>query len=81
MQNGYGTYVWQNGNKYIGDWKDDRCHGVGVKLFRSGDKVPFAAFIGLCMHLCTHPCMYISVRVCNLYCLYINVREVMRFVV
>ncbi|CDW80231.1 UNKNOWN [Stylonychia lemnae] len=27
--NGHGQVVWNNGNYYIGEWKDDQSHGIG----------------------------------------------------
>ena len=36
--NGYGTYVWDNGNKYVGENKDNLAHGQGTLTFGSGDK-------------------------------------------
>ena len=33
-----GTQVWENGNKYIGDWKDGKQHGQGSSTFANGDK-------------------------------------------
>ena len=29
-KNGQGTYTYANGNKYIGEWKDDKFHGKGI---------------------------------------------------
>ena len=34
--NGYGTYVWDNGDKYIGEAKDNLLHGLGIYTFGSG---------------------------------------------
>ena len=34
--NGYGTYVWENGDKYIGEAKDNILHGQGTYTFGSG---------------------------------------------
>jgi hypothetical protein len=36
--NGYGTYVWANGDKYIGDWSNSKMHGSGTYYFSNGDK-------------------------------------------
>ena len=36
--NGYGTYVWESGNKYIGEHKNGLGNGQGTTVFASGDK-------------------------------------------
>ena len=28
--NGYGTYTFANGDKYVGEWKDGKQHGQGT---------------------------------------------------
>ena len=28
--NGIGTFTWDNGNKYVGEWKDSKRHGQGT---------------------------------------------------
>jgi len=28
--NGYGTFTWSDGAKYVGGWKDDKRHGQGT---------------------------------------------------
>ena len=33
-----GTYSWSNGDKYIGEWKNDQMHGQGNIFFGSGNK-------------------------------------------
>ncbi|MBT6271649.1 MAG: hypothetical protein HOI93_05410, partial [Rhodobacteraceae bacterium] len=38
FDNCYGTYVWEDGQKYVGDWKDDKQHGQGSSTFANGDK-------------------------------------------
>ena len=37
-KNGIGTYTYSNGNKYIGEWKDDKQHGQGTFISANGDK-------------------------------------------
>lgn len=37
-ENGYGTYTFQNGGKYVGDWKEGNYHGKGTYYFANGDK-------------------------------------------
>ena len=37
-QNGYGTYVFPSGARYIGDFKDGKLHGKGIFYFSNGDK-------------------------------------------
>ena len=36
--NGYGTYVWDDGNKYVGEFKNNSRHGQGTLTFYNGDK-------------------------------------------
>ena len=36
--NGYGTYTWTSGNKYVGEWKDRRQHGQGTVTWADGTK-------------------------------------------
>tara|TARA_B110000238_G_C15948041_1_gene361941 strand:+ start:306 stop:686 length:381 start_codon:yes stop_codon:yes gene_type:complete len=36
-KNGNGTYLWPNGDKYIGSWKYKKMHGNGIFYFGSGD--------------------------------------------
>ncbi len=36
--NGYGTYVWDSGDKYIGDFSNSQRHGSGTYYFSNGDK-------------------------------------------
>lgn len=35
-KNGYGTYEWDNGTKYIGEFKDDLFHGKGIFYYNDG---------------------------------------------
>ncbi len=37
-ENGYGLYVWPNGNRYEGDWVDGKTHGKGVHTWASGNR-------------------------------------------
>ena len=34
-ENGYGTWVTEDGTKYKGEWKDGLSHGLGVLTFPS----------------------------------------------
>ena len=36
--NGYGTYTFANGDKYIGEYKDGEIHGQGIFTFANGDE-------------------------------------------
>ena len=36
--NCFGTYTHFNGDKYVGDFKDDKLHGKGTLIFFNGDK-------------------------------------------
>lgn len=32
---GKGTYDWSNGDRYVGDWKENLMNGKGVKTYGS----------------------------------------------
>ena len=34
---GFGLYIWVNGDRYEGGWKNGRMHGKGVKIMANGD--------------------------------------------
>ncbi len=36
--NCFGTYTFPNGNKYVGEWKDNKRHGKGTFTFANGEK-------------------------------------------
>ncbi|MDP6023225.1 MAG: hypothetical protein QGG19_18310, partial [Alphaproteobacteria bacterium] len=36
--NCYGTYVSDNGDKYVGEYRDDEKHGQGTETYADGDK-------------------------------------------
>jgi hypothetical protein len=38
FDNCYGTYVWDDGEKYVGEWKNDRRNGKGVNTWAEGYK-------------------------------------------
>ena len=35
---GQGTYFFANGDKYIGEWFDNKKHGEGICVFANGIK-------------------------------------------
>ena len=35
---GQGTYIYPNGEKYVGDWKNGKYHGHGTYTFSDGGK-------------------------------------------
>jgi len=35
-ENGKGTFLWENGQKYIGEWKNSRLNGYGTLYFEDG---------------------------------------------
>ena len=37
-ENGYGIYVFEDGNKYTGEWKDNKFYGQGTYNFANGEK-------------------------------------------
>ena len=36
--NCFGTYTYASGNKYVGEWKDDKMHGQGTYTYANGDQ-------------------------------------------
>ena len=38
FHNCFGTFIDADGDKYVGEWKDDELHGQGTYTFASGDK-------------------------------------------
>ena len=36
FHNCYGTFIWDDGNKYVGEWKNNKTHGKGTKTFSDG---------------------------------------------
>ena len=38
FHNCFGTYSWDDGEKYVGEYKDDKSHGQGTYIFADGDK-------------------------------------------
>ena len=38
MKNGDGTLTRPDGYKYVGDWKEDKKHGLGFELKPNGEK-------------------------------------------
>jgi len=38
-ENGYGTYLYLDGEKYIGKWKDNKFNGEGTLIFKDGKYV------------------------------------------
>ena len=35
-ENGYGTYTFASGDKYVGEFKDGRPQGKGTKIYANG---------------------------------------------
>ena len=33
-----GTHTWDNGDKYVGEWKNNKKHGQGTYIFADGTK-------------------------------------------
>ena len=38
-RNGFGTYVWEDGQRYEGNWKNDVRHGKGTVYFANGESL------------------------------------------
>ena len=38
FHNCFGTYTWSNGDKYIGEWSDDKTNGQGTFTWTNGEK-------------------------------------------
>ena len=36
---GTGTFIWSNGDKYEGDWKNGKKHGQGTIFYQDGSKL------------------------------------------
>ena len=34
----FGTWEWDNGDRYIGEWKKDLQHGQGTYTYAKGDE-------------------------------------------
>jgi len=39
-QNNFGTYIWKNGNKYVGYWKDGKRNGIGTMTWANEMSFP-----------------------------------------
>ena len=37
LKRGFGTQVWQDGAKYVGEWKDGKAEGNGTFFHSNGD--------------------------------------------
>ena len=35
---GYGEYIWNNGAKYMGNWKDNKLNGKGIYIYSDNKK-------------------------------------------
>lgn len=36
---GKGTFLWANGDKYVGEWLNDMAHGMGVQTRHNGSVI------------------------------------------
>lgn len=46
LKQGKGTYIWKNGQRYTGDWVDDKAIGSGKISFSSGDQYEGEVYLG-----------------------------------
>jgi len=37
-EHGHGTFVWNNGDEYVGEWRNGEKHGHGVHYFSDGER-------------------------------------------
>jgi len=45
-KNGYGTYQWEDGQKYEGSWKNNLRHGIGTVFFDNGEQLSGTWIVG-----------------------------------
>jgi len=38
FHNCFGTYTWSNGNKYVGEWQNNKRNGQGINTWADGEK-------------------------------------------
>ena len=38
FNNCFGTYTWPHGEKYVGEWKENKTNGQGVRTYANGAK-------------------------------------------
>jgi len=36
---GYGEFIWKDGKKYVGYYKNDKKHGFGIYYWESPNKI------------------------------------------
>ena len=46
FDNCYGTYIHENGDQYVGEWKDDEYHGQGTFYYLAEDKNKGDKYVG-----------------------------------
>ena len=46
FHNCYGTYIHENGDKYVGEWKNDEYHGQGTFYYLAEDKNKGDKYVG-----------------------------------
>lgn len=39
FDNCYGTFIWADGDQYVGGWKDDKKHGQGAYTWADGPEL------------------------------------------
>ena len=45
MRSGVGSYVWPNGARYHGEWRNGTMHGVGMLQAQNGASYEVAAWL------------------------------------
>jgi hypothetical protein len=38
MKDGYGVYIYEDGSRYEGEWKNGKKDGLGICYWNNGDK-------------------------------------------
>ena len=47
FHNCFGTFTWADGEKYVGEWKDDKRHGQGTYIFGPNSEWAGDKYVGM----------------------------------